>query len=76
MDPPIGRTPLEDLTHGEFIKYWALNDAQETVYLARKIAERDLFNLKPYKYSEKIEHMRKYRKELLKVLNVYYCNSK
>ena len=88
---PIGNTPCENIANGEFITYYALNYARETVYLAKKVLNMWVFDgfindeghvfrryvegYEPYTYETKTAHMRKFRKELMKFLRNHYNTS-
>ena len=74
MEEPSGGTPSEDTTRGEYTRCWSLNYAKCTVYLARKIMEREVFRLEKIKFSEKINYMKKFRKDLTQVLSEHYAN--
>ena len=76
MEEPSGATPTEDTTHGEYTRCWSLNYAKCTVYLARKIMEREVFRLEKIKFSEKVKYMNKFRKDLNRALSEYYANVK
>jgi len=72
MLDPIGGTPYGERHSEEYNKYWILNYAQAQVYLARKIVEAELFNLKRLHVGEKMKLMSQYRKELRKALSEHY----
>ena len=72
MDQAIGGSPCEDPTEGEFVEYWSLNYAIESVKFARKIIERELFRLENFTLKEKVQHMKTFRKKMTKELNEHY----
>lgn len=72
MEEPFGGTPEGDTTDSLFLKYWSLYHAIETVNVARKIMERELFRLDKLKYSEKTRHMNKFREQLTKDLSAHF----
>ena len=72
MLDPIGGTPYGERHSEEYNKYWILNYAQAQVYLARKILEAEMFNLKKMEIGEKMNFMSRYRKDLRKALAEHY----
>jgi hypothetical protein len=72
MEDPVGGTPYGEQYSEEYNKYWTLNYAQGVVYLARKIIEAELFNLKRLHTGEKMKYMSQYRKDLRKALTEHY----
>ena len=72
MDDPIGGTPLDTTTNGEFSVYWSINYSKYIVELARKIVERELFHLPELTYSEKVGRIERYKRELHTALTEFY----
>ena len=72
MDDPIGATPLDKTTNGEFSVYWSINYSKYIVELARKIVERELFHLPELTYSEKVGRIERYKRELHTALLEHY----